>query len=83
MKRIKEYKELHQTGHISLSYMPEKLFEQNYLHGDFGIQIAEDGRVWVCIDGIAFLRFKPGEPIRGEDVREVFKGVLRGHSDKV
>lgn len=26
---------------------------------DFGIQIATDGRVWVCINGIAFLRFKP------------------------
>ncbi len=26
---------------------------------DFGIQIATDGRVWVCIDGVAFIRFKP------------------------
>ena len=27
--------------------------------GDFGIQIAKDGRVWICIDGVAFIRFKP------------------------
>ncbi len=26
---------------------------------DFGIQIAGDGRVWICIDGQAFIRFKP------------------------
>lgn len=26
---------------------------------DFGIQIAPDGRIWICIDGVAFIRFKP------------------------
>jgi hypothetical protein len=26
---------------------------------DFGIQIASDGRVWICVDGVAFIRFKP------------------------
>jgi hypothetical protein len=25
---------------------------------DFGIMI-KDGRVWICIDGAAFIRFKP------------------------
>jgi hypothetical protein len=25
----------------------------------FGIQVAADGRVWVCVNGITFLRFKP------------------------
>ncbi len=29
------------------------------MQGDLGIQIAADGRVWICIDGIAFLRFSP------------------------
>ena len=29
------------------------------MEGDLGIQVAKDGRVWVCINGIAFLRFKP------------------------
>ena len=27
--------------------------------GDLGIQIAKDGRIWICIDGVAFIRFKP------------------------
>lgn len=26
---------------------------------DVGIQVATDGRIWVCINGAAFLRFKP------------------------
>lgn len=26
---------------------------------DFGIQVASDGRVWIFINGIAFLRFTP------------------------
>lgn len=26
---------------------------------DFGLQVSEDGRVWICVDGKAFLRFKP------------------------
>ena len=33
--------------------------ENRVIKGDFGIQIAQDGRVWICIDGIAFVRFTP------------------------
>jgi len=52
---MKPYEETHQTGTISIENMPES----KIIHGDLGVQIASDGRVWVCIDGIAFLRFKP------------------------
>ena len=31
----------------------------NMLEGDLGIRIAEDGRVWICINGVSFIRFKP------------------------
>ena len=52
---IKEYPETHQTGYIS--------FEQNInvglKKGNFGIQIAKDGRIWICINGQALIRFKP------------------------
>ena len=27
--------------------------------GLLGIQTSEDGRIWICINGVAFLRFKP------------------------
>ena len=26
---------------------------------DLGIQIEKDGRIWICINGAAFIRFKP------------------------
>jgi len=54
-KKIKEYPETHQFGNISIENLPESRF----IEGDLGIQIADDGRVWVCINGIAFIRFKP------------------------
>ena len=55
MKKINSYPETHQFGRISIENLPNN----NFIDGDLGIQIAEDGRVWVCIDGIAFIRFKP------------------------
>ena len=52
---IKDYPETNQYGLISI--------EQNLitggLMGDFAIQIAKDGRIWICINGIAAIRFKP------------------------
>lgn len=60
---IKSYPETHQSGHISIENVPAGLENKPvpwYIpNGDLGIQIASDGRVWVCINGIAFLRFKP------------------------
>lgn len=53
--RIKPYPETHQQGFITVE---QKLFV-GLTKGDFGIQIASDGRVWVCIDGNAVIRFKP------------------------
>ena len=55
MKKIKEYPETHQFGSISIENIPESRF----IEGDLGIKIANDGRIWICIDGIAFIRFKP------------------------
>lgn len=60
MAVMKRYPETHQQGTISIENaelldIPNK----TYFQGDFGVQIAEDGRVWICIDGIAFVRFSP------------------------
>jgi len=57
---MKEYPETHQEGYISLEN--EETIRKlllNSRRGDFGIQIAKDGRVWVCINGVAVIRFKP------------------------
>jgi hypothetical protein len=55
MAELKEQDQVTQHGIISLEYKPN----HRVFSGNFGIQIAGDGRVWVCIDGQAFLRFKP------------------------
>jgi hypothetical protein len=60
---IKEYEETHQQGRIfienkSMILNRERDFNE-FIDGDIGIQIAKDGRIWVCINGTAFIRFKP------------------------
>ena len=50
--------ETHTQGIVSLEN--KEIVERMDLHdADFGIQIAHDGRVWICINGVAFIRFKP------------------------
>lgn len=64
---MKAYPETHQQGLITIESIPNEVYQGyvrgNYnpasLIGDFGIQVAEDGRVWVCINGVAVMRFKP------------------------
>lgn len=62
---MRGYPETHQQGVISIENLPKEfglMFGsggKTHMEGDFGIQIAEDGRVWVDVNGIAFLRFKP------------------------
>ena len=57
---MKEYPETHQQGVISIENMPDKLNGvPAIMRGDLGIQIVRDGRIWVCINGMAFLRFSP------------------------
>jgi hypothetical protein len=55
MKKVKEYPETHQQGNIFF----EQSIEQSVLFGDLGIQVAEDGRVWICVDNKALIRFTP------------------------
>lgn len=54
-QKVKEYPETHQQGIISI----ENEMPHGAIKGDIGIQIATDGRIWVCINGVAFIRFKP------------------------
>ncbi len=60
LEKIKPYEEVHQTGNISFENSETILgIPSKTIFGDFGIQIANDGRIWICIDGIAFIRFHP------------------------
>jgi len=53
---IKEYPVTYQKGLITFENIPEQKMLKD---ADFGILIAKDGRVWICINGASFLRFKP------------------------
>ena len=45
---------------MSIENIPAELASVPYtMRGDLGIHIAKDGRIWVCINGAAFLRFSP------------------------
>ena len=52
---IKAHEEIHQQGIISI----EQALPIGIIKGDIGIQKAIDGRIWICIDGIATIRFRP------------------------
>lgn len=67
---MKPYKETHQQGRISI----EKEIPVGIREADVGIQIASDGRIWVCVDGIAFIRFTP---FRTESQKEKYLQSLK------
>ena len=54
--KIKPYEETHMEGTILLDNNP---FFQSHIEGNLGILITEDGRMWICIDGLSFIRFTP------------------------
>ena len=57
-----DYPETHQRGYMTIEQTLPSLIKDC----DFGIQIAKDGRVWICIDGKAYLRFHPDKNERSE-----------------
>ena len=60
---MKEYPVTHQSGSIDISNLDIIFGEErqtgHYIDGDIGIQIAKDGRIWVCVNGISLIRFSP------------------------
>ena len=54
------YEETHCEGIISLEAIPDELLQNKIMIGDLGIQI-QNNKVWVCINGAAFIRFN-GNP---------------------
>jgi len=53
---IVPYPVLHQKGVLTVEM---DKFKTAPMLGDVGVQIARDGRLWVCYDGQALIRFKP------------------------
>ncbi len=53
-REVADFPETHRQGMVEI----DSSITTN-MDCDFGVQIAADGRVWICIDGRAFVRFKP------------------------
>lgn len=61
---FKEIKEKHEQGFLTIENIDiinQMILEDkiNNKDTDIGLKISYDGRLWICINGIAFLRFKP------------------------
>lgn len=54
----KDYPETHKQGRISIENL-DLIKAMDLTNADCGVQISYDGRVWLCINGVAFIRFKP------------------------
>lgn len=57
---MNEFPETHQRGRLSVENT-EMISKVNLEDCDVGIQVSWDGRIWLCLDGIAWLRFKPAK----------------------
>ena len=59
--------ERNSDGVISIENLPTN----RAFKGNLGMKVAEDGRIWICIDGVAFIRFKPlsKEEMNGKNLR--------------
>jgi hypothetical protein len=58
---------LYQQGHaeIDLVNLHQAILGDpgQFLDCTFGIQVNWDGRIWLCINGVTWLRFKPAVPL--------------------
>ena len=61
---MKEVKEFHQTGMLSVENL--RLLELDHSCVDVGLQVSSDGRIWLCVNGEAFIRFKPQEKMKDD-----------------
>jgi len=66
----------HQKGVTSIENLPPQFglhFGPNgrtYMEGDFETTVGVDGRVWVNINGVCFIRFKPLQAKGGQDAQD-------------
>lgn len=54
LPEVEDYPETHFQGMISF----EQDIKRGTIFGDLGVQISKDGRVWICLDGVALIRLK-------------------------
>ena len=55
---MKEIKEFHQQGRLSIDNVTT-IEEMDLSNADVGLQVAKDGRIRLCVNGVALIRFTP------------------------
>ena len=55
---INEVPEFHQVGMVDILNLAEVQAE-DLQEADCGLQVHRDGRIWLCVNGLALIRFKP------------------------
>lgn len=53
-----DFPEQHRQGRLSIEN-DEIVREMDLTDCDVGIQVSHDGRIWLCVNGTAWIRFKP------------------------
>jgi hypothetical protein len=53
-----EFPETHHHGMLSIENT-EIINDMDLTSCDVGLQVSHDGRIWLCINGVAWIRFKP------------------------
>lgn len=66
---VDAYPVLHQEGVMSI----ENDLKPGMHPGNVGVQIAVDGRIWICYEGQAFMRFKPYTKAQLAAIKETTK----------
>lgn len=54
---MKSYPETHARGLLTIENL-DLVLRADPRDVDVGVQIAHDGRIWLCVNGMAFVRFK-------------------------
>ena len=67
MSHITEVEEFHQAGSLSICNLQAvtdclNISVERGNQVDVGLRVSMDGRIWLCVNGIAFIRFKPRTP---------------------
>ena len=45
-------------GQLSIENV-DQMMDIDFKHCTVGVQVAWDGRIWLCVNGVAWIRFKP------------------------
>lgn len=79
-----EFPETHHHGMLSIENA-EIVAGMDLADCDVGLQVSYDGRIWLCVNGVAWVRFKPhlrtktGKILTDEDIQALADEAEAGY----